>query len=343
MKNLSIRLQVLLLVVLSLFVLGGVTSFIAVTKSKDALLDGNSRKLETVHDLKKTQMEKFFLGTMATISVLSKSNNVEYLADDLYRLEEKMDFFPEKDFPVNDLLAQDTIEPYERFFKSAVAEFGYEDILLINVNNGQVTYSVKKGQDFGANLKVGKYKTSTLAEVWANTIASEKPTFVDMKPYAADDNKPMMFLGAPVYVEDELNSILVFKISGSSINKIMQERIGYGKTQEDYLVGSDHLTRSDSVLNPKKHSILSSFSNPKANSINTVPVLNAFKNKNGTGIYKDYNGKDILCSYSTVDVGSGIKWAILSIINEDEVLILPNEIRNFLDSHHKRITHKQIA
>lgn len=330
MKNLSIKVQVLSLIIASLLILGIITSFSSVYQSREALMQSNFSKLKTVRDLKKSQIEDFFLTNIATLNVISNSNNVEYLADDLFRLEEKMDVTPNKDFPINDPLVKETIEPYERFFSSFVKEYGYEDILLINALTGQVSYSAKKQKDYGTNLKNGFLKSSSLAEVYLNTLKNNRATYVDMKPYSPNNNEPMLFLGIPIKIDGETNSILVLKIAGSSINKVMLKRVGYGDTQEDYLVGKDYLMRSDSYLDPKYHSILKSFSNPKEGSIKTVPTINAFKTKASTGIFQEYNGQEVLSAYSTIKVGEDFKWAILSVINEDEVLITPNQIRNFI-------------
>jgi len=330
MKNLSIRIQILILTISSLLILGIATAYSSVSKSKEALMESNFSKLKTVRDLKKAQIEEFFLNNIATLRVLSNSNNVEYLADDLFRLEEKMDITPSKEFPINDSLVKDTIEPYERFFKSFIKEYGYEDIMLISAGNGQVLYTAAKQKDFGTNLKTGPLKSSALEEVWAKTIKNKRATYVDMKPYEPTNNKPMLFLGIPLTVDDEINSVLVLKIAGSLINKVMQRRVGYGKTQEDYLVGKDYLMRSDSFLDPKYHSINSSFSNPKLGSINTVPVNNALVNKSATGIFIEYNGEEVLTAYSTVSIGQDLRWAILSAIDEHEVLMAPNAIRNYI-------------
>jgi len=330
MKNLSIKIQVLSLLFISLLILGISTAYSSVSKSKDALVQSNFSKLTTVRNLKKSQIEAFFSNTIATIKVLSNSNNVEYLADDLNRLEEKMDITPKKSFPIADSLVKDTIEPYEKFFKSLIKEYGYEDVMLISADNGQVIYTAAKEKDFGANLKTGALKNSALADVYKKAIKNKRPTYVDMKPYAPTNNEPMLFLGIPINLDGELDSVLVIKIAGSSINRVMQERIGYGKSQEDYLVGRDYLMRSDSYLDPKHHSIVSSFLNHKLGSINTIPVKDALNNKTGKGIFTEYNGKKILCAYSSVKVGQDFKWAILSVINEDEVLITPHEIRYFI-------------
>ena len=330
MKNLSIKIQVLGIILLSLITLGVITSYSSVLQSKNSLMDSTTSKLKMVRDMKKSQIEEFFIHNIATLEVIAKSNNVEYLADDLYRLEEKMELNSNGKFPIQDSLIEETIEPYERFFKSFIKEYNYEDVLLINVESGQVRYSAKKLQDYGTNLKTGTLKSSALAEVYNKTIKNKRATYVDMKPYLPSANEPMLFLGIPIMLEDEFNSVLVIKIAGSSINHVMQKRIGYGTTQEDYLVGQDYLMRSDSFLDPKRHSIINSFNNPKEGSIKTIQVKNALKLKPATGIFTEYNGKQILSAYSTVVVGEDFKWAILSVIDEEEVLITPNKIRNFI-------------
>jgi len=330
MKNLSIKTQVLGIILMSLITLGVITAYSSVSQSKDALISSNLSKLKMVRDLKKSQIEEFFKKNIATMRVISKSNNVEFLADDLYRLEEKMELNPSGAFPIKDPLVEETIEPYERFFKAFIKEYNYEDVLLVNVASGQVRYSAKKLKDYGANLKNGKLKSSALADVYKKTIQNKRATYVDMKPYEPSNNEPMLFLGVPVMLEDEFNSVLIIKIAGSSINHVMQKRIGYGTTQEDYLVGQDTLMRSDSFLDPKKHSIINSFNNPKEGSIKTLQVKNALKGKSETGIFTEYNGEQILSAYSSVLVGEDFKWAIISAISEEEVLITPNEIRNFI-------------
>jgi len=333
MKNLSIKTQVLIMILGALLVLGIITSVSSIYKSKNALLQSNFAKLTTVRDFKKSQIEEFFQTNIATLQVISMSNNVEYLVDDLYRLEEKMELNPSGKFPIEDPLVDETIEPYDHFFQTFIKEYKFEDILLINAQTGQVRYSAKRGEDYGANLKTGSLRSSSLAKVYNKAMQRDKASYVDMTPYSANQNKPVLFLGIPVKIEGETNSILVLEIAGSSINHVMQKRIGYGKTQEDYLVGADHLMRSDSVLDKEKHSILYSFAHPDTAAINTVPVNKALQDTNATGatgIFTQYNQEKVLTAYGTIKVGNDITWAIISVINEDEVLVTPNSMRNFI-------------
>jgi methyl-accepting chemotaxis protein len=121
---------------------------------------------------------------------------------------------------------------------------------------------------------------------------------------------------------------LIFQISDEAINKTMQYREGYGDTQEDYLVGFDKLMRSDSFLDPKGHSLKASFANPSKGSVDTEASREALAGKTDTKIVIDYNGNPVLSSYSTIKIGEDFTWAILSEIDEAEVLIVPNAIRN---------------
>ncbi|RXJ90925.1 chemotaxis protein [Arcobacter sp. CECT 8983] len=157
---------------------------------------------------------------------------------------------------------------------------------------------------------------------------NKRPTFIDMQPYAPSNNAPAMFLGTPISDEGEIIAILVFQISDRAINTIMQFREGYGKSQEDYLVGEDLLMRSDSYLNPKEYSLKASFAN-KAK-VDTVAAKNALEGKENTEIIMDYNNNPVLSAYSVVKIGQDFKWAILSEIDEAEVLITPNAIRNLI-------------
>ncbi|NQY92595.1 MAG: hypothetical protein HRT43_00390, partial [Campylobacteraceae bacterium] len=156
---------------------------------------------------------------------------------------------------------------------------------------------------------------------------NKRPTFVDMKPYKPSNNLPAMFLGTPVLEEGEVKAVLVFQISDKSFNDIMQFRKGYGKTQEDYLVGSDYLMRSNSYLDPKGHSLQASFKNPEKGMAKTKASIRALKGQVNTEMVIDYNGNPVLSAYNHIKIGQDFTWAILSEIDEAEVLIIPNELR----------------
>ena len=235
-----------------------------------------------------------------------------------------------ENFPIENTLTKEATAPYEPFFQDYAKAYKYYDIFLICAKHGHVMYSQAKENDYGQNVGSGVLKNSGLGEVWKKVKEFKRPVFVDMKPYAPSNGDPAMFLGIPIYDNSNLVSMIVFQVSDAEINKIMQFRDGYGNSQEDYLVGTDKLMRSDSFLDPKGHSLKASFANPKSGSADTVASRAALNGKTDTKIIIDYNGNPVLSSYAPLNINSDITWAILSEIDEAEVMQLPNTLRNYI-------------
>ena len=325
-KNMSIKAKIVLSTVMSLILLSSALGFISVFEAKDALMKNNYDGLTSARDGKAEQIKNFFAERIGDINVLSKSKDVDEMVYDLTSLDGRIDIDKMGKFPIDNKIVKDLTKPHEEFFQNYMKEYGYYDIFIIDTIDGHVLYSAAKESDYGANLKQGSLKNSGLAEVMNKTVKNNRATFVDMEPYAPSADAPAMFLGSPIH--GKTDTILVFQISDASINKIMQFRKGYGESQEDYLVGSDYLMRSDSFLDPKGHSLKSSFANPKTGKAQTTASQNAHAGKTNTEIVIDYNGNPVLSAYGSVKVGEDLTWAILSEIDEAEVLIVPNSIRN---------------
>ncbi|MDO9266965.1 MAG: HAMP domain-containing protein, partial [Sulfurimonas sp.] len=330
MKKISIKTQILLLTTISLTLLAIIATYISSSKSRDALMNNSYANLTTIRDMKKNQIEGLFKKCVVDIDVLANSNNLQNITWDLLSVYDDLEVKENEPFPVNDPSAKEQRLPHEVYFQKYLKEYGYSDIYVIAAKHGHVMYSAAKKSDYGTNLTYGSLKDSVLGEIYRKTLQNKRPTFVDTKPYAADSNAPSIFIGTPIIVDAEIKGVLVFKIDNVLIKNIMQYRGGYGESQEDYLVGGDKLMRSDSYLDPKGHSLHASFANPAVGSVDTEASREALAGKTETKIVIDYNGNPVLSSFSTVNVGEDFKWAILSEIDEAEVLIVPNSIRNML-------------
>ena len=330
-KKFTIKLKIIVLILSSLVVLTTILSIVSIKKSKESSLSQSYGKLTSIRDIKKSQIESFFSERIGDINVLSKSSNLEYLIKDLNNLNKELNIDSNGKYPVDNEKIKQITSNHESFFQVYMKDYGYYDIFLIDSVTGHVIYSAAKESDYGENLKTGSLKNSGLGKVFSKILENKRATFEDMKPYAPSNGAPAMFLGTPIFNEDNnVKAVLVFQISDKSINKIMNFRKGAGKTEESYLVGKDKLMRSDSFLDPQNHSLRASFANSEKGSINTEAVKNAFAGKSETKIILDYNGNPVLSSYSTIKVGKDFKWAILSEIDEEEVMIIPNEIRNHI-------------
>jgi len=330
MKNTSIKTHIVGLVVVSLAVLSISLTITSVNKSREALMQQSYDSLTSARDSKANQIQNFFAERIGDINVMVESRDAKAFIADLITLEEEIAVKENDKFPVRNPLVQEATEKYEAFFQNYAKEYGYYDVFFICAKHGHVMYTQAKESDYGANVKSGVLVSSGLGEVYRKVKELKRAVFVDMKPYAPSSGAPAMFLGAPVYENGEMISVVVFQISDLSINRIMKFREGYGDTQEDYLVGQDKLMRSDSFLDPTGHSLKASFANPSTGNCDTKASRNALGGKANTEIVIDYNGNPVLSSYAPIKIGQDLNWAIMSEIDEAEVLIIPNNIRNSL-------------
>ncbi len=318
------------LIVLGLLVLAISLTYTSISQSTDALMKQSYNTLTSVRDMKKTYIQNFFSERIGDINVLARSQNLHEFINDFKIIDQELKVKGQSPYPVKNKMVLDKTAAHEAFFQGYMKDYGYYDVFIICKQHGHVMYSAAKESDYGANLSSGSLKNSGLAEVWRNALKNGRPTFVDMKPYQPSNNEPAMFLGTPVVENGETVAVLVFQISDAAINKVMQYRQGYGETQEDYLVGQDNLMRSDSFLDPKGHSLKASFANPSLGSVDTDATKDAFNGESNTKIVVDYNGNPVLSAYSSIKIGKDFTWAILSEIDEAEVLITPHEIRNVI-------------
>jgi len=327
LKNLTIKSKILFITLFGLLLLSSVLGYVSVSKAKESLIKKSYDMLTSTRDNKAKQVKNYLEQRIKDIKVLSKSSNADELLYDLGNLYDDLDLEEDEIFDVSIVSIKDATTPHENFFQNFAKEYGYNDIYLINAESGHVLYTSSKLKDYGSNLKFGNLKSSPLAQVWKKTLESKEATFIDMTKYSINDNKPTMFLGAPVFQDEEIKGVIVFQISTKDINDIMSFRKGYTKSQEDYLVGQDYLMRSNSYLDPKNHSLNASFANKEKGKVETRAAKNALKKISNTEIVLDYNGQAVLSAYSSILVSKNIHWAIISEIDEKEVLEVPNALR----------------
>ena len=328
MDKFSIKVKVLALLIGAMLFMTMINAYKVSTQSKEVLLDISYKALKSFRKIKKTQIENFFNSMTVDIKTLSRSQDTLELVNDLVDVHDELHVSDNGLYPVNDSLAKEKIVKHEEFFQEYAKEQGYYDIFIVCAKHGHVMYSQAKESDFGANVGTGYLKDSGLGEVWRKVKELKRPVYVDMKPYEPSNNEPSMFLGTPIYIDGEIKAILILQVSDKSINKIMNFREGYGETQEDYLVGQDNLMRSDSFLDKENHSLKASFANPSKGKVDTQASQEAFKGKTDTKIIIDYNGNLVLSSYTHIKIGQDFDWAIISEIDEKEVMITPNQFRN---------------
>lgn len=203
------------------------------------------------------------------------------------------------------------------WFTKLMEERGYYDVFLVS-HPGDVVYSVYKELDFGTNLAFGKWAGTDLGKVFQKIKANPERGFVafsDFAPYEPSANAPAGFIGTPVFDHDgEFHGVLIFQVPIDRIDHIMHNAEGLGKTGKSYLVGADFLMRSNSRFSDKgKTTTLQQTADSEA-------VKNAFNGEEGVIITTDYHGEDVVSAFGTIKF-HGVTWAVITEIDEDEMLI----------------------
>ncbi|MCG8701830.1 MAG: methyl-accepting chemotaxis protein, partial [Bacteroidales bacterium] len=196
---------------------------------------------------------------------------------------------------------------YHPLIEHYMKKSGYYDILFIDTD-GNITYTVVKGNDFGTKLE---NENTHLSKLWKNCKELDKTLLSDMEKYTPSKDAPAMFISAPVKNNKTIVGYLALQISNKAINRIMQEKSGLGETGETYLVGSDYLLRSDSRFS-KEIAML----NTKVETENT---RNALRGNNDLKIITDYKGTEALSAYDRVNL-PGLHWAIIAEMDKKEVM-----------------------
>ncbi|MBF0446036.1 MAG: cache domain-containing protein, partial [Magnetococcales bacterium] len=209
---------------------------------------------------------------------------------------------------------------YHPWLRKVMENGGYADLYLIN-DAGNVAYSVNKKSDFGTNLKSGQWRNTDLGKVYrmvGQNFRKGYVAFSDISPYAPSNDEPASFIASPIFDhKGNSHGMLIFRMPLNKINTIMGERTGMGETGETYLVGADKLMRSDSFLEPKYHTVVTSFANKERGKADTEAVRDALAGKTGAKVILDYNNNPTLSAYAPLDF-LGVRWAMLAEINVDE-------------------------
>ncbi|MFL0811043.1 MAG: HAMP domain-containing protein [Agarilytica sp.] len=208
---------------------------------------------------------------------------------------------------------------YHPGVRNFLEKFGYYDIFLVDIESGDIVYSVFKELDYGTSLRDGPYANTNFAEAFKDAAHLNEGEFAlkDYQPYTPSYEAPASFIATPVFNQGERIGVLIFQMPLEPINDVMAERSGMGKTGETYLVGSDLLMRSDSYLDPKNHTVDASFRHPELGRVDTEAARSALQGKKDNNIIIDYNGNPVLSSYAPLNIGD-FKWAIMAEIDEAE-------------------------
>ena len=211
---------------------------------------------------------------------------------------------------------------FHPWFRDLQERRGYYDIFLIDAQ-GDVVYTVFKERDYATNLRSGEWRDTDLATVFRNAEAfagGGGVAFVDFAAYAPSGSAPASFIATPLVASDgKFLGVLAFQMPVGRINEIMTERTGLGETGEAYLVGGDHLMRSDSRFSSESTILL--------REVRTATVSSALKGASGVADAVDYRGEAVMAAFKPL-VFHGTSWAIIAEVDVAEFQAPIDAIRN---------------
>lgn len=287
---------------------------IAGESSYRTISDSMAEHYASIRDIRTQQIQDYFSDHVADIQMFADSDDIALMYKRLLQYHIDMKVGENDEFPV------DTAE-YKQLWATGTRiehflnAYGYYDVFLICRAHGHVMYTVAKEDDLGANLRSGSLQTTHLAECWRQVCETESLYLTDTKAYEPSNGAAAQFVGFPVHIDGEFEAVLVFQLPQHLIDEIVTSAAGMGETGETYLVGSDHLMRSNSRLIKQEtgeESVLSKECNQayidKCLAGETQVDMNSL----------DYEGVSCITAYGFVDLPSDIRWAVVSEIYASE-------------------------
>lgn len=203
------------------------------------------------------------------------------------------------------------------FFTRYKEEYGYSDLGLVNPD-GFLFYTVEKGPDFRTNLMAGPYSDTNLGRLVRRVMENRSFGMSPFELYEPNKNEPAAFFAQPLVSQDQVELVVVARLSVELIDAVMQERAGMGKTGESYLVGPDGLWQSNSRLIQANTALNPDFKMDAAQA-------RAMTLSPGDEVTENVQGRKVLRSWSPLAVSPGmvdtpgIRWAVVSEVGYDEV------------------------
>ncbi len=206
------------------------------------------------------------------------------------------------------------------FFTQYKEEYGYDDLGLVDPD-GFLFYSVQKGPDYRTNLMAGPYSDTNLGRLVRQVMETQSFGMAPFERYGPNEDQPAAFFAMPLVHGDQVELVVITRLSVALIDAVMQERSGMGETSDSYLVGADGLLRSNARLVEANTVLNPDFRFPPE-------VAQSMTRTAGTDVVENRQGRSVLRSWSPLVVvpetegtgGAGaIRWAVVSEVGYDEV------------------------
>ncbi len=191
------------------------------------------------------------------ISSVQKKQQFEKLASD----------FNKSKLPVGEFVKSKQWEvltkPLYPEIKPSLKLQNFYDFLFID-SKGNVLFSTKEESDLGTNIFQGKKRDTRLSRTVKKSLAEHRMLFSDLERYA-----PSMgiisgfFVQAVTDQKGKVIGVFALQITMQTINGMIQQEAGYGKTGQAFLIGSDLYLRSSMRFGDKSEILRKKIVNKK--------------------------------------------------------------------------------
>lgn len=246
-------------------------------------------------------------------------------------------------------------DPLDDSLRAYAERVGFDDVYLIEPDEGVVVYSTAKDIDFATSLRSGPHAGSTLAALVGELGTAPTPgaTAVrDFAQYAPAGDRPSLFVGSPVFLDGELAGFMAGRVAPDDLTWIMTNDETWttlGDGGETYVVAADDLMRSDSrafledrsafvdqveeagtATDDEIRSMEYFDTTVLFQSVDYRQVIDAFAGRRGVDEVSNYLGQDVLSDRRVLEI-DGLDWAVFAEAPVDELMAPIDEfVRNLL-------------
>ena len=264
----------------------------------------------------------------------------EYIANNPFSFGEREGMMRAEDGS----LYSDVHEKFHPRLSDLFLGLGFSNVILIDIETGEVIYTARKYISFATSLSDGPYAHGNMADLFRALQRSPdrgRVEIADFQRHRARRGTPTAFIGTPLFSDGRPFALLALELPVDEIDRVMTgdqqwERDGLGKTGEAYLLGADFLMRSNSrflIESPEKFAkderklnvsdadidrMLRQKSTILNMKVNSFAAEQAIAGNEGTAETAGYLGADTLASWSPLRV-AGLEWGLVAKIDRDEV------------------------
>lgn len=287
MKNLSITTKLIIFVSILGIVCVFAIGYISISAANKVLYDTAVNQIESVESGKKYLVENYLDNSKKSMEVLKMFPSIKNILVDI----ENGKKFNKNSYNLNGI-------------NSFAMSNNMNNVLIFDANGPTIISNL-------TNTQLNEHQVDNIniiSNVWKECMISNRVVLSDMVENAK--LKPSIFIGTRIEENGKTIGVIIASLDVKPISDFMINKGTINRTATSFIVGSDNLLRtntsgsnSPTILNKKEVS---------------QATKKAFDGYKGTELIKNYEGKEVMSSYSLLDI-DGLNWAIITEIESDDI------------------------